>query len=642
MAFFSSKTFRHWLATCALVSSLTGSSMAADSEATHKQIRAIVPEMNGREAHLNTFCVGPDNNLYMCCTPNAQPTSAEVLGAVLVYTGEGKLVKEINLDFAPQAINFGSDGILFVAGSGKVAKISGKGEILVAKDAPNIGNKEEMMAQLKEAAEKQSKQVLESYSRQIEQIDKQIAKLENEAAEAKEKEASEEVEKATKRRDRRLKLLNQQKEQFQSIADNFKQSFQVQADDSAMARLMRSTGIAVSKEDVYVSLPMAAGYGYGIWRMNHDLEEPKLVVEDVGGCCGQLDIQSDGEHLLIAENTAFQVGFYDRDGKRLNGWGKRGRNEPDGFGSCCNPMNVRCCSNGEILTAESSIGDIKRFSADGEFLGLVGRASVGGGCKHVALGWDSSRNWHYMMNQDRSHVAVLVPNDQAPDETEEERISREAMEGLGKKLIGTWELVTEKGKGKSAGGADEPVEMDNYLTQMYGHMEFAGDGTFQSSPLKVAKVQAPRSATTVTVTLAEPAQETTSSDNGEGKAKAVPALKLIPATKTGSNEEEQATEAEMNDAIALAASNRKAKWKALQQRENEVDFVTIEDEVQGYGASVKFVSDDEIALTWFYGAPNLKMSEELRYKLISKDACGQKCDSEKCEEKDKDKAGESK
>jgi hypothetical protein len=640
MALSLSKVLRHWLATCAVFGVLTSFAVAADSEATHKQIRAIVPEMNGREAHLNTFCVGPDNNLYMCCTPNAQPSSANVLGAVLVYSGEGKLLKEIELEFAPQAINFGSDSTMFVAGSGKVAKISPKGEVLLVKEAPNVGNKEEMMAQLKEAAEKQSKQVLESYTRQIEQIDKQIAKLEKEAAEAKEKEATEDTEKATKRRERRLKLLNQQKEQFESIADNFKESFQVQSDDSALARLMRSTGLAVSKEDVFVSLPMAAGYGYGIWRMNHDLEEPKLVVEDVGGCCGQLDIQSDGEHLLIAENTAFQVGFYDRDGKRLNGWGKRGRNEPDGFGSCCNPMNVRCCSNGEILTAESSIGDIKRFSAEGEFLGLVGRASVGGGCKHVALGWDSSRNWHYMMNQDRSHVAVLVPNDQAPNETEEERISREALEGLGKKLLGTWEMVTEKSGKKADADENGPIEMDNYLTQMYGHMEFAGDGSFISSPIQAAKKQAARSSTTKSVKKTETATESESTEATKGEAKSVPALVLIPATKTDVVEEEQDADVDLNGAITMAASKRNSKWKALQQRDNEIDFVTIEEDVQGYGATVKFVSDDEITLTWFYGAPNLKMSEELRYKLISKDACGQKCETEKCEEKDKE--GESK
>ncbi len=72
-------------------------------------------------------------------------------------------------------------------------------------------------------------------------------------------------------------------------------------------------------------------------------------------------------------------------------------------------MNVRYV-NGEILTAESSIGHIKRFSKDGEYLGFIGTASIAGGCKHVAIGFDTERDQHYMMNIDRSNVAVLIPN----------------------------------------------------------------------------------------------------------------------------------------------------------------------------------------------------------------------------------------
>ena len=157
-------------------------------------------------------------------------------------------------------------------------------------------------------------------------------------------------------------MLTQQRDQWQTIVDQIGQSFAAPSSEIALQQVMRSTGIAVSNQDVFVSLPNTVGYGYSIYRMNHDLEEGKVVKGNVGGCCGQLDIQSDGENLLIAENTSFTVGIYDRDGKKLTSWGKRGRAEPDGFGSCCNPMNVRCCPNGEILTAESSIGDIKRFS----------------------------------------------------------------------------------------------------------------------------------------------------------------------------------------------------------------------------------------------------------------------------------------
>jgi hypothetical protein len=103
-------------------------------------------------------------------------------------------------------------------------------------------------------------------------------------------------------------------------------------------------------------------------------------------------------------------------------------------------MNVRCCDNGDILTAESSIGTIKRFNKNGELVGIVGKAKIGGGCKHVALGFDSKRDRYYMMNVDKSHICVLVPNAEAPEITADEALAKEARDGLGRKLVGEWSL----------------------------------------------------------------------------------------------------------------------------------------------------------------------------------------------------------
>ncbi len=99
-------------------------------------------------------------------------------------------------------------------------------------------------------------------------------------------------------------------------------------------------------------------------------------------------------------------------------------------------MNVRCCSNGDILTAESSIGTIKRFSKSGELLGVVGKARIGGGCKHVAVAVDEKRDRYYMMNVDKDHICVLVPLSEAPEMTSEEALADAARKGLAKKLIG--------------------------------------------------------------------------------------------------------------------------------------------------------------------------------------------------------------
>lgn len=515
---------------------------------THKQLRTIKPTLQGSDAMLNTFCLSPKNELWMCCS------SKVGTGAIVIYNGEGERLREIPMTFNPSAINFAPNGELFVAGGGKIAKLNQDGEVLQEIEAPNIGNKEEMLAQMKKAAEEQMTMILASYKEQEENIDKQIAKNE-EVPEG-------ETEKQAARRERRLKLLKQQKEQFAQIQEQVKNSVGGELNEGSLQRLTRATGLGVTSQDVFVSLPEVAGYGYSIWRLDHQLENPKAVLEKVGGCCGQLDIQCDGDNLLVAENTKFEVGIYDRDGKRLSGFGQRAGATGDGFGSCCNPMNVRC-AKGEILTAESSIGDIKRFSASGEFLGYVGRASVGGGCKHVAIGFDPERDWHYMMVQDSHSVAVLVPKDQAPGESDEERLSREAMDGIAKRIFGTWELVQDEDKQK-----DKPTSgiqsVDNYLSQMYAHLELAPDGKLLARGLET-------------------------------------------------------------DASALVQPNQ--EWQAVRDNAGKLEFVTVSQKVKGYGASVEFVGEDEAKLTWFYGSIDSPMGPAMTYKRTAKKACGQDCEN---------------
>jgi hypothetical protein len=70
----------------------------------------------------------------------------------------------------------------------------------------------------------------------------------------------------------------------------------------------------------------------------------------------------------------------------------------------------------------------------------VGRAKIGGGCKHVAVGWDEQRDRYYLMNVDKSHVCVLVPLAEAPELTADEQDAKSARDGLGQKLVGEWSL----------------------------------------------------------------------------------------------------------------------------------------------------------------------------------------------------------
>ena len=574
----SIRSFKTWLLATLLTlgsASLLSSLNAAGNEATHKQSRSIAPMVEGRPVKLETFCVGPDNNLWMCCAGTAADK-----GLVMVYTGEGEMLHSFPLKFIPQALNFAPDGKLFVAGSGKIARMSAEGIIELEVDAPNIGNQEEALAALKKENEKRLVELTKSSKAQLDRLEEQIAKLEIIP--------EDEDEKVKTRRERRLKLLNVSKKQFEEMATSAAQNAGIDQTGS-LARWANATGLTATEDDVFVSCPMVTGFGYGIWRLDHNLENAKVIMDDVHGCCGQLDIQTDGENLLVAENTKFQVGFYDRDGKRLNGWGKRSRNDDEGFGSCCNPMNVRCCSNGDILTAESSIGHIKRFNQAGEYLGFVGTAKVAGGCKHVAIGFDPKRNWHYMMNEDRSHVAVLVPKKDAPAESEDEKMSREALASMGKFLFGTWEITSSD---LPKNNDQDPGSMANYIQSGFAHMEFAPDGKLVKGPKGMSAKKS--ESTVVTKSL----------------------FGTLLSAVTGSQEQ-----------AAQMIESSTSKWQAIQARDGKLDFVTVDDGVQGFGATVEFMKDETAKFVFFYGDANSPIGGTLVFKRIALEACGQDCKS---------------
>jgi hypothetical protein len=126
-----------------------------------------------------------------------------------------------------------------------------------------------------------------------------------------------------------------------------------------------------------------------------------------------MDIQARGDSFYLSENTKKRVAQYDRSGKFVAAFGQSGR-ESDGlsFGGCCNPMNCRLAVSGDIYTAESE-GIVKRFSAAGEFLGLVGYAKLTGGCKNVAVAASPKGDKIYFCDLPGSRIVVLAEKQSA-------------------------------------------------------------------------------------------------------------------------------------------------------------------------------------------------------------------------------------
>jgi hypothetical protein len=207
-----------------------------------------------------------------------------------------------------------------------------------------------------------------------------------------------------------------------------------------------------------VLLTLYVNRGYEVWRTSSTFEKSGRVIDGLRGCCGQMDIITKGDKILTAENTKFQVGFYDLTGAKLTSFGKRHSEDENGFGSCCNPMNVLCCSNGDIITAESSIGHIKRFSDKGDLLAVIGRARIGGGCKHVALGHDEKRDRYYVQYQDMNHICIMLPNAEAAPLVAELDRKLKAAEDAALKLVGRWVEVSTPDSPPSQPVSDDPYE----------------------------------------------------------------------------------------------------------------------------------------------------------------------------------------
>lgn len=584
-----------------LAGSLYFPCMAAGPESTHKQTKSLVPTYEGKKLQLNTFTLAKDGNLWMCCNDliNATGEAPGSKGCILITQPTGELVKRIALDFAPTAINFAESGDVYVAGSGVIACLDNDGQVKKRIEAPNIVNREEAMRLMKEEAEKQMEQMTEMYASQVKRLEDQLEKLQTQL-----ENADKDDERAVKRLEARIKAIEPQLATMKDMSKQIREGLGTQiGGEATLARVKRATGIAVSKQDVFVVLPNVKGYGYSLWRMSHDLENPVAIMDNLSGCCGQMDVQAEGDDVLVAENTAFRVSRYNREGKQIASFGERSREKESGWGSCCNPMNIRCVGSDEILTAESSIGNIKRYSKEGKYLGLVGTARIGGGCKHVALSVDQKLNRYYIMNQNGGDIAVLVPRSEATEDTQDEKDSREARQGLGKKLIGTWERQDNKDTAKaselSAVLAAQGIEgYDAELQVPYKYMHLHFDGRMQIKKPTVASAAA--------------------KEDKKSTGLSSTVTSAIAAVVGG-------------DASTLAAMpETEMVWEATKQTDNTVSFMIIEDGVRSYGATVKFIDDAQAEVDWFYDSPENSLGQKVTYKRLPGGCCSSDKPCEGC------------
>jgi len=174
-------------------------------------------------------------------------------------------------------------------------------------------------------------------------------------------------------------------------------------------------GIAVDGKDVFVSFASTPGSTRGrIIRMDRELKTARTIGTGYRGCCGILDIAARDGVLYLAENGTFRVIMFDRDGRELGHFGKRDAAAPDGFGGCCNPVNLCFGPDGALWTSEKTPNVVKRFDQKGRLLSVVSqlgrpasREDLVGGCVSSSIAVSADCKTVYVLDKMTSSVRVL-------------------------------------------------------------------------------------------------------------------------------------------------------------------------------------------------------------------------------------------
>ena len=389
---------------------------------THESGQMIRVPLEDQNLEIRTFVVDQKGRLF-AATGGTQFLYKYVDGdyvieevdappSICVFDGNGNLEATWKLDVTPEALAVAPDGSLYAAGLGKVVKLSGTGEVLKMVDSPHLKhlpplpNLEELMVEETEEQKKEKAQRIVDLTAEMTPLQKRLSELYSDLLKAQKENNQDRIIQIQTDVETLTEQYRTLHTQVTALRANPK-AFAVQQRNAALqARSVKS--IAVTDRDIFLCCPPATGYASVVWRMNHDFGEEQIIVRGLSGCCGQMNIAAVDGKLVIPENGRMRVNVYDRDGKVLYQWGENERdNATNGFGSCCNPMNVTFDAAGNVLTSEASVGAIKRFTLDGKFIELVAQSKIVPGCKHTPIGISPDGDTVYMLDLTPRQVIVM-------------------------------------------------------------------------------------------------------------------------------------------------------------------------------------------------------------------------------------------
>ncbi len=307
---------------------------AASSHVITKTISVLGSDKVGK---LQTLCADASGRVLAIVGPGRydDPRTAAKISEIQVFNHKGEKVDTWKLDFVAQAINVDPAGRVYVAGRGKIARFDQQGKLELLIELPFISAMLKDQEKLKKLATAQKQQIILSCDRSIKsyemmlksakQREKDKAKAKDDkSAKAKPKDDDEELGSFDTISVKQIEELITEMKKEKAVME--KRTIDEYVDDMK-GEISSVHGVAISSKEVFVVTGETSGYGYSVWRMNEKLEEPKQVLKGLSGCCGQMDVQCCDDGLCVAENTKHRVALYDRNGKLVKAFGKRGREE---------------------------------------------------------------------------------------------------------------------------------------------------------------------------------------------------------------------------------------------------------------------------------------------------------------------------
>lgn len=339
----------------AFTACLSGAVLAADpTERAEEAARAKDKAWKPATEQVATIDVGegkPPGTLKNFCLDAEGKVLACYASSIRVYSPEGKLLKTLPLEIRPGAVCVGKDGAIFAAGEGKLVKLDAEGKVTASAASPVAAEPVVISKELENSIAEQAKMTRRS------------------AAEV--------------------------KQQMQT---------------SLEGRRKEVNGLAAMGDDVFMTVGAPSDFTFRVYRFDQSLQNPKLVVEKLRGCCSTMDVQAHDGKLFIAHNARHKVEVRDRDGAELSKFGTQGKIKASDFGGCCEPKCLRVLPGGDILTAESGPPTcIKRFSADGKFKEVVAVVpGTDGECVRVTVAASPDGNKYYMLDTTKDAIRVFA------------------------------------------------------------------------------------------------------------------------------------------------------------------------------------------------------------------------------------------